>query len=232
MKTYIWDIPTRIIHWLIVLLFTITAILGETESSMNFHYLLGFSVAIVVIIRIFYGIFGPKYTNFKDFFYPLNHYFKNIIDRNKKYAGHNPHAAIVMLLILILIFLCSLSGLLLALTEANIINFVGEESLEEAHEILPRILYFLVAFHLLGLIIDAIIHPDVKTPLSMFTGNKMIDASQDLSNKIQRISIFTLFIIGFIIILIFSSKILPSLPIENDNTEQNSNEGGESDDDD
>jgi len=231
MKTYIWDIPTRLIHWLVVILITITAFLGENEMNMNFHYLLGFTVGIVVIIRILYGFFGPTYTNFKDFFFPLNKFKEYITDTKLHFAGHNPMAAIVMILIFLFILLCSISGFLLALTESGLINSVNKGLLEEAHEILPRILYFLIGIHLIGLIVDSLFHPKVKTVLSIVTGYKNMDAKQDESNKYQRVSLLVITILGLIMVYYFNSNILPQLQIEGENTEQNSNEGSETDDD-
>jgi len=52
MKTYIWSLPTRIFHWLLVIGMVAAYILSDDEALLNFHSSVGYMVGIVIIFRI------------------------------------------------------------------------------------------------------------------------------------------------------------------------------------
>ena len=85
-----------------------------------------------------------------------------------------------MLAIFIVGMLCSISGFMLYNTEYQpLINFgLGEDFAEETHEILANLFLILVGLHLLGLIVDFIVHGRVHTIKSMFTGYKNIEGRE------------------------------------------------------
>ena len=81
MKTYIWALPTRIFHWLLVIGFSAAYLLGDADGLRNVHYAFGAFVGTLVFFRLIYGLIGPGYSNFKDF--PIG--FKNQVDFFKNY---------------------------------------------------------------------------------------------------------------------------------------------------
>ena len=85
MKTKIWSLTTRISHWLLALGFTIAYITGEKEWQMNYHYAFGALVGGLTFFRLLYGVFGPKYSNFKDFPMGISHqidFIKNYFSKS------------------------------------------------------------------------------------------------------------------------------------------------------
>ena len=179
MKTYIWTLPTRIFHWLLAIGFIVAFILGDFDNLKNLHFAFGAFVGALVFFRLLFGIFGPKYSNFKDFPLGISHlkefvvmFFKN----PKVYAGHNPLASVIMLLILIVGLLCSISGYLTYSAENNLFTGLNEDFIEEAHEVLANLFLILVVIHLIGVLFDSLCHYYVRTAKSMLTGYKNIDA--------------------------------------------------------
>lgn len=72
--------------------------------------------------------------------------------KSTTYVGHNPVAAIIMLLILIIGIRCSISGYLLFAEENNVLSFgINEDLLEESHEFLVNLFLVLVGIHLFGI---------------------------------------------------------------------------------
>ena len=226
MKTYIWSLPTRIMHWLLALGFTFAYLSGQLEASLTFHSMFGILVFTVVILRIIWGFIGPKYSRFSDFPISPNSIIKFISgfkDKTLVYAGHNPMASLVMLSILIVGLITAFSGMMLASTEGYGFLFLqslgsNEELLEEMHEVFANFFLILVGFHLLGLIVDSIKHKSLSTSLSMINGNKDIESeSIKLSNTQKFYSYFAIFAIVAVMILSYLNPV-------NDNESNNKNQ--------
>ena len=113
-KSYIWSLPTRVFHFLFAL-FILIAFLTDDDKLLNYHAIAGYSIFILLVFRVYWGYFGPKYSLFKDF--PANkneakEFLKNIFDDKQKYIGHNPLASYVMIAMLIVTFIVIVTGIL------------------------------------------------------------------------------------------------------------------------
>lgn len=204
MKTKVWTISIRIFHWLLAIGFATAYILSDFDTFENLHYAFGLFVGALLLFRLFYGFIGPKYANFKDF--PIHikdqiKFVQNYFNKDKAYIGHNPAAAIVMLLIILVGLFCSISGYLLYSKDGAGLFVVGfdKELLEETHEILANLFLFLVVVHIVGLIADLIFHHKLKTINSIFTGFKNVDGEDSKPNNLQKVyTIFWLIIPFFL----------------------------------
>lgn len=64
----IWDLPTRIFHWLLALCvigLVTTAQLGQ----MEWHFRLGYTVLTLLLFRLLWGLFGGRWSRFTAFIY-------------------------------------------------------------------------------------------------------------------------------------------------------------------
>ncbi|MEI6575489.1 MAG: cytochrome b/b6 domain-containing protein [Bacteroidota bacterium] len=202
MKTYIWSIPTRLSHWLIAIGFAVAYILGDFEAYLNLHFAFGALVGTLIIFRIIFGIIGPKYSNFKDFPIGLKNqvaFIKTYFSGSHKYAGHNPSASVVMLLILLVGLICSISGYLRYAAENNVLTIgINEEILGESHEILANLFLILVGVHLLGILSDTVFHNKTGTIQSIFTGYKNIESENTRLNIFHKSFSWLWLIVPFI----------------------------------
>jgi cytochrome b len=212
-KSYIWPIPIRIFHWLLVFGFICAYSLGDADELKNLHFAFGAFVGALLIFRIVFGFIGHKYANFRDFPISLRHqkeFFKTIFSREKAYAGHNPAASLVMISIIFTGVFCSISGYLFYVTKNNILSGgMNKEFIKELHEISANLFLLLVAIHLLGILIDTIWHRKNKTLNSIFTGYKNIEAPNSQYTGIQKaFSLIWLIIpfVAFYITLSFAEK--------------------------
>ena len=91
----VWDIPTRLFHWLLVALVVfslVTAKIGIT--AMRFHEWSGFTILVLVVFRLFWGFFGGRQSRFSEFLrgpaavirYALSLFAKG----SGRHLGHNP----------------------------------------------------------------------------------------------------------------------------------------------
>lgn len=235
MKTYIWSLPIRLFHWLFAIGFATSYLLGENEFLMNFHYAFGALVGILALFRIIFGFFGPKYARFSDF--PIStaqiiDYISHLKTRTTRYYGHNPLAAVTMLGMFVFAILTSFSGLAMYFGASGLLAFDGD-IFEDFHEVSANIFLLLVIAHLLGLLLDFIVHKSDGTILSMINGYKNGKSEETKLNKSH--SFFALFALliamyGFITAYQFA-------PINNGDDEKSENyqqngSGHDDDDDD
>lgn len=204
MKTYIWSLPTRLFHWLLVAGLIGAYILAETETNLNLHTAFGYMVGAAVIFRLIWGFAGPKYSRFSDFNFNPVKAIKYVLhkDKNENEAGHNPAASIIMFLIIIFSGLLALSGVFLLAAKgtgffASLNTGIDKHTLKEMHEALFSIVAGLTVVHLLGNVHEFIFNRKRNTHLSMFNGYKTMDAQGIKLNVAQKV----LSILGIIAVL-------------------------------
>ena len=140
MKSYqVWDKPTRLFHWInVMLVFALLIIggmmmfrseLGISELSgkiglKTLHVCIGYGFAINLLIRLIWGFFGNKYARFSHMFPNSNS--KNELMRykaeiaagkNPQYLGHNPKGKFAVLAIMLLLVTIMSTGLIRAGTD-------------------------------------------------------------------------------------------------------------------
>jgi cytochrome b len=182
MKTYIWSLPTRLFHWLLVLAIITAYILGEEEELLNIHTSIGYFAGTLILFRILWGIVGPKYSRFRDFHVApsaIQGFLKNITKHKDQYPGHNPAASLIMLLILSDVLLIVFSGVLLLSSQGEgFFSFISlnadPDALKELHEAFVTFLIILIASHLAGILLDFVTNRKMQTLQSIFTGYKNV----------------------------------------------------------
>ena len=89
----VWDLPTRIFHWLLafcVISLVITGMRGG--SAMEWHLKLGYTVLTLLIFRVVWGFIGGHWSRFKQFFYSPITILRYLRGHSKPEhdVGHNP----------------------------------------------------------------------------------------------------------------------------------------------
>lgn len=167
----VWDILVRVTHWTVAA--GITANLFFTQKGSELHQYVGYTVVGLVVIRLLWGLVGTRYARFSDFSPTQSRIKRHLSDINarridKQHLGHNPLAAMMMLVLWAVIIGLGISGYLM---EAKI--FGNREILEEIHEILANSLYLLVPLHIISAIVMSYWERQ-NLIKSMITGNKTI----------------------------------------------------------
>ena len=109
----VWDMPVRVFHWSLVILFIIAYLTGDEDN--NVHIYCGYAVLALVLFRIVWGFVGTQYARFSDFVYSpreVFQYLKGLVNRNvKHYVGHNPAGGWMVITLLICLLVVTISGL-------------------------------------------------------------------------------------------------------------------------
>ena len=70
-RTLVWDIPTRLFHWLFAGGFIAAAViaLGQSDDSPLFPYhgIIGLALGLMLVLRVLWGIVGTRHARFGSF---------------------------------------------------------------------------------------------------------------------------------------------------------------------
>lgn len=177
-RALIWDLPTRLFHWLFAAGFLAAAfialVIGEHGALFPYHAIIGLTLAVMVLLRIVWGVVGSRYARFRSFIVgpaKVLAYTAGIATgRGERHIGHNPGSAYAILTMLVLMLALAATGLTMA---------QGNESAEEIHEFLAYAMLAVIAAHVLGVVIHTIRHRENITA-SMVHGRKTADETDGI----------------------------------------------------
>lgn len=185
----VWDIPTRVFHWLLVICFAGAWLTSESERLQMIHYAFGYSACVLVIFRVVWGFIGTRYARFTQFLKgpaEMMSHAKGLLSSNPhNTVGHNPVGGIVMVGLMLLILLIGLTGYF------SVKEFLGD-LMGEAHEVIASLALAAVVIHIAAAIIMSLLQKE-NLVRSMVTGKK-----QGLPEQAIR---FPQYLIGLLLIL-------------------------------
>ena len=108
----VWDLPTRIFHWTLVVL--VFAGWGTSEWSqalhdptLKFHRWAGYGILVVMGWRVLWGFFGPPASRFSHFIAKPGvalAYGRDVIaGASRRFLGHNPLGGYMVLALLVIL---------------------------------------------------------------------------------------------------------------------------------
>lgn len=110
----IWDLPTRLFHWLLVACVIALVITGNIGgNAMVWHFRLGYSVLTLVLFRIVWGFVGGHWSRWAQLDLSPGRvlaYLRGAIGTSS-WAGHNPMGSWSVLLMLLWLLLQVSTGL-------------------------------------------------------------------------------------------------------------------------
>jgi cytochrome b len=167
-KVLVWDVPTRVFHWLLALSFTGAFLTAESERYRDIHVMLGYTVLGLVAFRLAWGLIGTRYARFWSFAYgprSVLTYVKSLFTRSPQYhLGHNPAGSWAVHALLALSVLAGASGY-------ATYNEIGGRWMEDVHEALANTLLGVVFVHIAGVLVSSLLHRE-NLVRSMLTGYK------------------------------------------------------------
>lgn len=112
----VWDLPTRLFHWLLVALIAVQYTSGEFGwPSMQWHYRCGYATLALIFFRFLWGVFGSQTSRFGDFVRGPRALLRYIAALRRgevtPASGHNPLGGWSIVLMLASVALQATSGL-------------------------------------------------------------------------------------------------------------------------
>jgi cytochrome b len=178
-KILVWDLPTRIGHWLLVSSFAVAWLSGDSETFRLVHVAAGYVMVAVLAFRIFWGIAGTRYARFTSFLFSPRQaldYLAGLLRGDKSHwVGHNPAGSYAIYLLILLGFAAAGSGWA-AYAE------LGGEWLEEFHEVLASTMLVVVGLHVAGVAVSGFFHRE-NLVRSMVNGYKTGSSEEAISSS-------------------------------------------------
>ena len=181
----IWDLPTRIFHWLLAVGFSLALITSDDSRYLYAHVYGGYLFAALLAFRFIWGAVGSHYARFRSFAYDwpsVSAYLRGLLTgQAARYIGHNPAGSWAIFLMLLLGLLVVVTGLIVLGGEEHhgplkeLIGFKTGNRVKEVHEFLAWFMAAVVAVHLCGVIVESLYHRE-NLIWSMITGRKTASA--------------------------------------------------------
>ena len=173
----VWDAPTRVFHWLLVLSFAGAYLTSESERWSLIHITLGYTLGGLITFRLIWGFVGTRYARFTSFVKgpsEVLQYAKSMATlKPKHFVGHNPLGAVAIVLLIA-------SGIAIVVTGYAAFNEIGGEWVAELHEVASHIMLILVGIHIVGVIAASWLHKE-NLARAMVNGFKQGKAADGIS---------------------------------------------------
>ena len=178
-RILVWDLPTRVFHWLLAASFLGAFLTAESERYRDIHVVLGYTMLGLVAFRFLWGLIGTRYARFSSF--PIAprrvlQYLRSLFTRTPQHhVGHNPAGSLAIYAILALAALAAATGY-------AAYNEIGGEWLAELHEGAADAMLGLVAIHIGAVIVSSLIHRE-NLVAAMLNGYKNGRAGDGIRRK-------------------------------------------------
>jgi cytochrome b len=159
----VWDLPTRLSHGLITLLFLVLMLGGQYGYGPGWlHLWAGYLLLIVVLWRIGWGLVGSDSARFSRILpgpRALINYLPVLFSRQRSdHAGHNPVGALSTMLLLALLLIQCITGLFyeswgeLRGPLAERVSRGTVLLMNDLHDLLRWPLYLVISIHVLAVL--------------------------------------------------------------------------------
>jgi cytochrome b len=160
MKQRVWDLPTRLFHWLLVLFVALSWWTAE-EGPIELHIWSGIAILALLIFRLLWGLFGSSTARFSSFVRGPGAVLPYVRDvRGWRQIGHNPLGALSALALLGLIAVQVGLGLFNTdrdgLSGGPLSHFIGFETsklVHDLHEDLFDVILIFIGLHVAAIVI-------------------------------------------------------------------------------
>jgi len=153
----LWDIPTRIGHWVLVACLPLCWWSAESQNY-SLHQWLGYIVIIIVSSRVIWGFIGSRHSRFADFLVGPGSVLAYLRGQGGASAGHNPLGGWSVMAMLGLLLLQGVSGLFNSddILFSGPLYYAADTTFRDAmgvvHELAFDVLLVLVAVHILAVL--------------------------------------------------------------------------------
>ena len=203
----VWDPLVRAFHWTLVAAFAVAWL--SAEDTQTLHEVAGYAVAALLALRLVWGLVGSRYARFASFIRGPGATLRYLRDmlrgRERRYIGHNPAGAAMIVALILALAGTALTGWLMedrtrlaylpdlpriaapawADEEGGEYGEYGEGAeagggaLSDLHEVLANLALLLVALHVGGVVLASVRHRE-NLARAMVTGRKRAPEPDDV----------------------------------------------------
>lgn len=158
-KIRVWDLPTRLFHWLLVI--CVAGAFATIKAGglwTEYHLLFGYAVLGLILFRIVWGFVGSSHARFARFVRGPRAIAAYLGGTMPRTPGHNPLGALSVVAMILLLGYQAVTGLFAnddIFTEGPLAGLVGKDwsdRLTGLHKLDELPILILVGLHLLAII--------------------------------------------------------------------------------
>ena len=179
----VWDLPTRLFHWSLVILFGVSWASTELFDNFDIHAYSGYAILVLVLFRLLWGIFGSTTSRFASFVRSprsaFNYAATLLQPKPGNQIGHNPLGGWAVLFMLALLLFQAGTGLFAnddMIDKGPLVHLITtdlSDILSELHEEAFNFLLALVGLHIAAVLFYRLFkRENLVTP--MVTGKKSV----------------------------------------------------------
>lgn len=183
----IWDLPTRVGHWLLVVLILFSWWSAE-NGQLQWHRWSGYTVLAVLLFRLYWGFFGASTARFARFVRgpaTFFQYARTVLKRpSPPSMGHNPMGGWSVVVLLALIATQVGLGLFAEDTDgldsgplSYLVSYDAARWAAEIHEEMFNVLLAFIALHVAAVLFYQLYKKD-NVIVPMLTGRKAFEPEQ------------------------------------------------------
>ena len=154
-RILVWDMPTRVFHWLQALSFGAAYLTAFSERMRNYHVALGYILLGLLVFRLLWGFVGTRYARFSSFLFNPGEIIAYLLAMVKRkpahYLGHNPAGSVSVWLLLAL-------GMFVCVTGVMALQDDASDLVVDMHGISTDIMLGVIALHLVGVLMSSILN--------------------------------------------------------------------------
>ncbi len=209
----IWDLPTRLFHWtLVVLIFT--SWLSARQNWMRLHVVTGLTVLALLLFRVVWGFVGSDTARFTHFLKSPFAAFRHLIELPRREpdteTGHNAAGGWMVLFMLAVLFVQVGTGLGAnddVLTEGPLFRLVGKERsdwLTHIHHLNFLVIEIVVVLHVLAIVTYRVLKGH-NLLLPMITGKKRLPGATRAPRMMHSVVALVVFglAVGAVLVFLF-----------------------------
>lgn len=172
----VWDLPTRIVHWALAILFVLMWWSGK-NGRVELHVAAGLTMIALLVFRLIWGFIGASTARFSGFLRGPGAVAAYLRGKAAPAIGHNPLGGWSVVVMLTLLLVQAGLGLFASDEDgfdsgplSDWVSFDTAQRLLENHETLFNILLALVALHLAAIVYYLLRGDELVSP--MITGRR------------------------------------------------------------
>jgi cytochrome b len=159
----VWDFPTRLFHWLLVILVIISFVTGNIGgNAMQYHEWSGFTILSLLLFRLVWGFVGSQESRFMTFVRSPSvvvRYATTLLRSDSAhYFGHNPLGGWSIIAMLFALLIQTGTGLFAnddIVTEGPLFDWVSKATsdwLTRIHKLNQQVIIALISIHVLAVL--------------------------------------------------------------------------------
>ena len=184
-KSLIWDLPTRLFHWVLVVLIALQYATAEFHFlDMDWHFRFGYATLALILFRVLWGVFGSQTSCFRHFVRgpaAVITHVRALLSTNPHVSvGHNPLGGWSVLVLLLCVAVQVLSGLFASDgidTDgpfADRVSNAAAQAFTRVHDWNQNVLLVLIALHVVAIVLYRVLRNE-DLVAAMITGRRAVE---------------------------------------------------------